>query len=70
MDVAIRRTGVPLYTILQVHFPASLSFPKATSRRNCQSKRSVPDLRPTSRIPRKAMRHPRRTGRLSRLRRS
>jgi len=47
MDVAFRRCGVPLYTILQVHFPVSLSFPWATSRRDWWNKGSVLDLWPT-----------------------
>lgn len=48
MDVAIRRSGVPLYTILQVHFPASLFLLEATfKKRLVQQKVScgfVPDI--------------------------
>ena len=51
MDVAIRRSGVLLYTILQVHFPSLLPFSKTTSRRGCKAKGQL-WIRPRHFVPR------------------
>jgi hypothetical protein len=48
MDVAIRRSGVPLYTIGQVRFPVSLSFLQGRFQKRLVKQKvssgSVPDI--------------------------